>query len=307
MRVWHLFYFVEAILMWRWLRQADVRHLHVHFANAGSMVGLLYARFAEAEGAGFSFTMHGPTEFDEVERFRLREKVATAAFVACISDYARSQLMRVSSPDDWDRLEIVHCGVDTDRWTLSRPASEDSGSIRILTVARLAPDKGLALLIEAVARVLRNGADLTLEIIGEGPERPALEALVSRLDLDGRVRLVGPVGQDRIIDHYAEADVFCLSSFAEGVPVVLMEAMALERPVIAPRVMGIPELVEDGVSGLLFPAGNVGALGATIARLAGEAPDVRAAMGAAGRKQVRTHFEIEESARRLASLFNAMA
>lgn len=302
MRLWHFFYFAEAILMWRWLRRTGVRHLHVHFANAASMVALLYATFARAEGAGYSFTMHGPTEFDEVERFRLREKVAGADFVACISDYARAQLMRLTDPGDWQRLEIVHCGVDTARWTPGDAGSAGTG-LRLLTVARLAPDKGLGLLLEAVARVAGEGLDVTLEVVGDGPDRVALEARSEDLGLGERVRFAGAIGRDRIQERYRAADAFCLSSFAEGVPVVLMEAMALERPVIAPRVMGIPELVEDGVSGSLFAPGSVDGLAGAI-RWLGEADRAtRASLGTAGRERVRESYELADSARRLETLF----
>ncbi len=301
-RLWHLFYFAEAILIWRWLRQADVRHLHVHFANAASMVALLYARFAGADGASYSFTMHGPTEFDEIERFRLREKVAAAGFVACISDYARAQLMRVSDPDDWERLEIVHCGVDTTEWAPAE-APRNGADLRLLTVARLAPDKGLRLLLGAMGRLAGEGLEVTLEIVGDGPDRAALEALSEDLGLGDRVRFAGAIGRDRIQERYRAADAFCLSSFAEGVPVVLMEAMALERPVIAPRVMGIPELVEDGVSGLLVPPGNVDALAAAIRRLAQTDSAGRADLGAAGRKRVLDQYELADSAQRLERLF----
>jgi glycosyltransferase involved in cell wall biosynthesis len=304
--VWHLFYFAEAILMWRWLRQAGARHLHVHFANAASMVALLYATFAERDGGSYSFTMHGPTEFDEVERFRLRDKVAGASFVACISDYARAQLMRLSDPSDWERLEIVHCGVDTERWTPA-DAEADGAGLRLLTVARLAPDKGLGLLLEAVAREVEAGLDVTLEIVGDGPDRDALEARSADLGLGERVHFAGAVGRDHIQDRYRAADALCLSSFAEGVPVVLMEAMALERPVIAPRVMGIPELVEDGVSGLLVAPGSLNALAGAIRRLADANPETRARLGAAGRERVRESYELADSARRLETLFQRVS
>jgi glycosyltransferase involved in cell wall biosynthesis len=246
--------------------------------------------------------MHGPTEFDEVERFRLREKVAGASFVACISDYARAQLMRVSDPSDWDRLEIVHCGVDTARWMPDESAPDGTG-LRLLTVARLAPDKGVRILLEAVARVAADGLDVSLEIVGDGPDREALEAHAAALGLGDRVRFAGAVGRDTIQERYRAADAFCLSSFAEGVPVVLMEAMALERPVVAPRVMGIPELVEDGVSGLLVPPGNVDALAAVIQRLVEAGPAGRAEFGAAGRKRVSERYELAESARQLQRRF----
>ena len=302
MRVWHLFYFAEAIVIWRWLRHAGARHLHVHFANAASMVALLYATFARAEGASYSVTMHGPTEFDEVRCFRLREKVARASFVVCISDYARAQLMRLTDPSDWERLEIVHCGVDTSQWSPVR-AEQDGAGLNLLSVARLAPDKGLPILLEAVARTVDEGLDITLEIVGDGPDRAALEARSRDLKLGERVRFAGAIGRDRIQEHYQAAGAFCLSSFAEGVPVVLMEAMALERPVIAPRVMGIPELVEDGVSGLLVGPGNVDALAGAIRQLAKASPTERARLGAAGRARVRERYELADSARQLETLF----
>ncbi len=267
MRLWSLFYFAEAILLWRHLRSRDISHVHVHFANAASMVALLYAEFAAAEGAGFSFTMHGPTEFDEVERFRLREKVAAARFVACISDYARAQLMRFSPPEDWERLHVVRCGVDTRFGRPSRSTAPRNG-IRLLTVARLAPDKGVEILIRALAETADDEAEVSVEIVGDGPDRSALENLAAELGVDDRIEFSGYVGQDRIREHYEAADAFCLPSFAEGIPVVLMEAMALEMPVIAPRVMGIPELVEHGKSGLLVPPGRIDALAAAILRLA---------------------------------------
>ena len=302
MRIWHLFYFAEAILIWRWLRHAGARHLHVHFANAASMVALLYATFARAEGASYSFTMHGPTEFDEVKCFRLREKVAQASFVACISDYARAQLMRLTDPSDWDRLAIVRCGVDTSRWTPG-PTARDGAGLNLLSVARLAPDKGLRLLLEAVARAVEEGLDITLEIVGDGPDRDALEARSRNFKLEERVRFAGAIGRDHIQEHYRAADAFCLSSFAEGLPVVLIEAMAVERPVIAPRVMGIPELVEHGVSGLLVAPGNVGAFVEAFRQLASAGSTERARLGAAGRERVRDRYELADSAQRLKTLF----
>jgi glycosyltransferase involved in cell wall biosynthesis len=192
--------------------------------------------------------------------------------------------------------------VDTARWKPA-PREGDGATLRLLTVARLAPDKGLRLLLEAVARAVGEKLDVRLEIVGDGPDRAALEARAADLGLGARVRFAGAVGRDRIQERYLAADAFCLSSFAEGVPVVLMEAMALERPVIAPRVMGIPELVEDGVSGWLVAPGSVDALAAAIGRLAETDPAARASLGAAGRERVRERYELADSARRLEALF----
>jgi glycosyltransferase involved in cell wall biosynthesis len=302
MRLWHLFYFAEAILLWSWLRRAGISHVHVHFANAASMVALLYADFGETEGASFSFTMHGPTEFDDVKRFRLGEKVARAKFVACISDYARSQMMRFSAPEDWNRLEVVRCGVDTDLWAAAGKTSEKNG-LRLLTVARLTADKGVALLLRAIAEVAREGITISAEIVGDGPDRDALTELADQLGIDDRISFLGFVGQDTIRAHYESADVFCLPSFAEGIPVVLMEAMALSKPVIAPRLMGIPELVEDRKTGVLIAPGRVDALRAAIMALNAMGPEKREAMGRAGREEIIGNYEIDRSAGRLRELF----
>jgi glycosyltransferase involved in cell wall biosynthesis len=301
-RLWQLFYFAEAIVLAREVARRGIPHLHAHFANVGADVTLLAAHFG---GTTWSFTMHGPAEFYDISAYRLREKVEAAAFVACISNFCRSQLMGQVRVEEWDKLHVVHCGLDTSEFT---PADgpRDSGPLRVLNVARLSPVKGHALLLEAVAALRDRGRDVRLTIVGDGPERKRLERLARELGIDEAVDLPGPVGQDRIRGFFAGADVFCLPSFAEGVPVVLMEAMAMRLPVVATRVMGVSELVEHGTHGLLVAPGRADLLAGAIADLADDL-ERRQLMGEAGRLMVRGKFELDHAAAQLAELFETRA
>ncbi|MBV9464761.1 MAG: glycosyltransferase family 4 protein [Solirubrobacterales bacterium] len=249
--------------------------------------------------------MHGPTEFDNVRPFRLAEKVAAASFVACISDFARSQLMKLVPSEHWHKLAVVRCGVDTTQFRASveRSAQEDD-RLTILSIGRLVPDKGHGVLLSALSSLPGNATTrLRLVIAGDGPERATLERAAARLRPD-LVTFLGAVGQDRLVSLYQQADMFCLPSFAEGLPGVLMEAMAMGLPVIATRIMGIPEIVEDGVSGRLVAPGRADALAGALVELLAD-PELRSSMGKAGRRRVEQEYEIRRSASALAQLYRA--
>jgi colanic acid/amylovoran biosynthesis glycosyltransferase len=295
-RLWHLFYFAEAIVVWRECERRGVRHLHAHFANVGSSVALLAARFG-GDGWSWSFMMHGCTELFDETPHRLPEKIRRARFVTCSSDFVRSQLMRLVEREEWPKLQVAHCGIDARAFRPARRGVRE-GSLHILCVGRLVPGKGQSLLIEALTRL--PGADVTL--VGEGPERTALERLAHEAGVGERVRFAGAVGQDTLPALYERAEVFCLPTFAEGLPVVVMEAMAAGLPVVSTRVMGVPELVDDGVTGLLVAPGRADELGAALARLAAD-PALRARMGDAGRARVTREFDLGAAAARLAELF----
>lgn len=294
--LWQLFYFAEAGVLARALRRRGVRHIHNHFADSSCTVTMLAAALG---GLPYSFTMHGPTEFFAAERWRLDLKIARARFVACISHFCRSQLMIFAAPEHWEKLRIVHCGVEPARYGAERAGRD--GPVEIVTVCRLAPLKGVAVLLEALARSGAAGA-VRLTVVGDGPARAALERAAAARGLGGRVRFTGYRSQDQVAAHLAEADIFVLASFAEGVPVVLMEAMAGRLPVIATRVGGVAELVEDGVSGLLVAPSDAAGLADAIARLAAD-PALRARMGEAGRAKVAAEFDVDAEAARLAALF----
>ncbi len=300
--LWQAFYFAEAVHLWDHARSKGTRHLHAHLTNVAADTCWLASSFGRrVEGSWWwSFTMHGPTELFEVERFNLARKVARADLVVCISDYARSQLMYLSAPEHWDKLAVVHCGADLGRYQASEP--DEHRGTRLLAVGRLAPQKGFHVLLEALADLRAEGHEVSLALVGSGPEEASLRRRARQLGVEGHVEMLGAVGQDEMPAHYARADVFCLPSFAEGVPVVLMEAMASGRPVVASAVAGVPELVEDGVSGYLVPAGNAAALAGAIARLA-VSPELRWKLGQAGRERVENGFDARANAAELARLF----
>lgn len=290
-----IFYFAEAGVLSRHLARRGAVHLHNHFADSSANLAMITARMA---GLPFSFTLHGPAELFEPQSWRLDEKVARARFTVCISHFARSQAMLFSDRAHWDRLHVVHCGIEPARYEATPPGDAAAG-LQLLFVGRLAAIKGIRVLFDALARADLPGARLTL--VGDGAERPALEREAAHLGLDAR--FLGFRGQAEVAAALAEAEALVLPSFAEGVPVVLMEAMASARPVIATRVGGVAELVADGESGLLVAPGDPVALAGALQRLAAMPAAARAEMGARGRASVRAEFDVDREARRLAALF----
>jgi glycosyltransferase involved in cell wall biosynthesis len=305
-----LFYFAEAIILWSHARRAGVRHLHAHLANVAADVCWLATRFANGSGRDgrwqWSFTMHGPTEFFEVSRFNLRGKVAAADLVICISDFCRSQLMMLSSAQHWPKLRVVHCGVDLDEYRFRLPAVRSANDpVSILSVGRLVPDKGQALLIEALSQLRTNGVDARLTLVGGGPDRGRLEQLSHLIGVADHVSFTGPRGQGDLPALFAEHDIFCLPSFAEGIPVVFMEAMAIGVTVVATRVAGIPELIDEGKTGFLVPPGRPDRIADAIADIASSRTDVRQ-LSTQAREVVTASFDATRCAADLARLFSVL-
>lgn len=300
--VWQLFYFVEAGIVWNRTRRNNIRHLHAHFAYVASDVALLASSLG---GYSWSFSMHGPPEFYEVARTRLPEKVREADAVVCVSDFARSQVMGFVEQDLWDKLHVVHCGIGVAEFQARNGSNPARGELEVLTVGRTVPFKGHPVLLEAVAELIRRRVPVRVTIIGDGPQRADLERLAGQLGVSDRICFAGAIGQDEIRSYYEAADVFCLPSFAEGLPVVLMEAMAMGLPVVTTRIMGIPELVEDGVNGRLVSPGRSDELADAIAALAA-APALRAQMGGAGRDKVIKEFDSEQTARQLRDVYETL-
>lgn len=295
-RAYNLIYFAEALVLAKWMQDEGVTHIHNHIAKASCTVAMLASRLS---GIPYSFTLHGPDDLQEPGYWRLDEKVANAAFVVCISDFCRSQAMLHSARKHWDKLHVVHCGVDPAKY--DRPRKP--GQHRLLFVGRLAAVKGLPVLFQALAGLQTAYPDLRLVLIGDGPERRALEDEARKVGIDDIVTFAGYQSQAAVADALTETDMLVLPSFAEGVPVVLMEAMAARLPVVATRVAGVSELVEDGVSGYLVPPGNENSLTQAIV----DALRSDAAMGEAGRAKVKLDFDSATEATRLAKLFNAYA
>jgi colanic acid/amylovoran biosynthesis glycosyltransferase len=302
-RLWHLFYFAEAMILLRHCRRARIAHLHAQFADSATDVAMLvthYRRGRRVDGAdcSWSLAVHGSVEFYNVAQYALAAKLEHARFAVAISDFGRSQLMRLTGSERWPHIHVVPCGVDPDVYI---PPAERAGSDRaaeVLFVGRLLHGKGLPLLFEAVAELRRRGLDVRATIVGDGPAREECEAVAHRLGLSELVHFVGAVGQDDIRRHYERADVFCLPSFAEGIPVVAMEAMAMELPVVTTRIMGIPELVDDGKDGLLVAPGRADALTDALEPLV-RSPEERGRMGRAAREKVRERYDVARSAQRM--------
>ncbi len=301
-RLWGLFYFAEAMAVWRGARRRKVRHLHAIFADGASDVALLATHYG-GHGWTFSVAVHGPVEFYDVFRNNLAEKLAAARFALAISDFGRSQLMTLAPEERWSDIHIIRCGLDLETFT-PEPVTRNGDEAHVLCVGRLVHLKGQSLLVEACAELARRGTPVRLTLVGDGPKRRELELLATRLGIAERVRLTGSVGQDDIRALYAEADIFCLASFSEGLPVVLIEAMALSVPVVTTRIMGVPELVEHGETGLLVSPGRVDELVDALATLAGDA-ELRERLAARGLERVRADFTVGDSARKLAGLLQA--
>jgi colanic acid/amylovoran biosynthesis glycosyltransferase len=308
-RLWQFFYFVETVMLWSGCNRRGIRHIHVHHANVAADVALLTAHLGcKLDGAGqwsWSFSMHGHTELFNVSHFRLAEKVRRARFVVCISDFTRSQLMSQCELEHWDKLQVVHCGVMVDHFKCDRERLAVGNAPSILCLGRLVPDKGQSILLQALALLAERGHRVELTLAGEGPSRPSLEALARDLGVDAQTAFVGAVGEDGLQELYANASIFCLPSFAEGVPGVLMEAMAMQLPVITTPIMGIPELVEDGLTGMLVPPGRPDRLADAIERLLGN-PQLCLEMGLRARHKVVEEFNTERSAEQLHALFARM-
>lgn len=292
----HTAYLLEAVALRRRLRRDPVDHVHAHFSTNAAAVALMCRALG---GPPYSVTVHGPDEFFEPPRTSLGLKIAGAAFVACISNFCRHQCMIFSDRQHWDKLRIVHCGIDPARY--GTPPREAGGK-RVLFIGRLSALKGPMTLLDAFARVLADHPSAELTLIGDGPERAVLEERALALGCEAQVRFTGYLSQSDVADALAQADLFVLPSLAEGVPVVLMEAMASRIPVVTTRITGVPELVEDGVAGRLVPPGDTNALAGVIAALLAD-PGLRARMGAAGRDKVEQEFDVSREATRLLSMF----
>ena len=294
-----LAYLAEAAWLCRAWRGEGVTHVHAHFGTNPAAV----ARLARAWGGPcYSFTVHGPDEFDTPLSGDLQGKIADAVFVAGISSYGRSQLMRWSTPEDWAKIAVVRCGVDAS--FLDGDAGDPPDNATLCCVARLSPQKGLHILVEAIAQVAPERPDLRVVIVGDGPLRASLEHQAGALGVTGNIAFVGTAGGDAVRQHLLDARAFILPSFAEGLPVVLMEALALRRPVITTWVAGIPELVDAKV-GWLSPAGDVDALADAIrAALAAPVADL-ARMGDEGRRRVAAAHDAMANGAELAALIQA--
>lgn len=296
-----LAYFVESIVLADELERQGVTHVHNHFANPAATVGYLATRHL---GLPWSLTLHGISETDYPAGNLLGAKLQAADFAACVSHFGRAQALRLIPPEHWDKLFIVRCALDL-RTLPARPVRAPGERVRVICVARLSAEKGHVGLLRAFAKAQKNGArDSELVLVGDGPELERIKRAIAELGLENSVTLLGRKSEEDTLREVAKSDLLVLASFMEGLPVVLMEALAYGLPVIAPRVAGVPELVEENVHGLLFAPAAWDELAERLQRMLTD-DALRKRLGAAGRAKIEQEFEISRAVTPLVERYRA--
>ena len=302
--VYALFYWVEALLLGDWMRKRHLQHLHIHFSGPVASVGMLTSL---AWKIPYSLTVHGPDEFFDQNETALPQKVKNASFIICISEFCRSQLMRISSPDTWTKLHVVRLGIVPSIAEPSHSTSTDQGTpLRVLCTGRLVGAKGQAILIMATAALVKQGHDLHVTLIGDGADRLVLEQLTRDFSIDKAITFAGARNHDYVLEALRSSDLFVLPSFAEGVPVALMEAMAIGVPCISTFIAGIPELIRHEEDGLLVPAGSVEDLTAAMERMILH-PEERSRFRETARSHVLADYNLPLNLEKLAATMTALA
>jgi glycosyltransferase involved in cell wall biosynthesis len=295
----HLAYLAEACLLKRWLAQDGCRHLHAHFGTNPATVAMFCRQLG---GPPYSFTVHGPEEFDKALLLSLKEKIDRAAFVVAISDFGRGQLMRWCRPRQWEKIHVVRCGVDAAFF--DSPSKPIPRASRLVCVGRLCGEKGQLLLVEALGQLAREGVPFEMTLVGDGEARSDVETAMRFQGIARQCTITGWATGAQVRQHLADARALVLPSLAEGLPVVLMEALALGRPVVSTYVAGIPELVEPGVNGWLVPSGSVCELVKAIREVLQAPADQLERFGHAGAEKARRLHDAAQGAAQLAALFN---
>ena len=290
--LFQLFYFIEAGILARQIQLRQIEHLHNHLAQASCTVAMLAA---ELGGFSYSFTLHGPYIFFEPYYWRLDKKIEKALFVSCISFFCRSQAMLFSAIEHWSKLAVIHCGVNP---TLFSRLNEKPDGHRLLYVGRLSASKGLPILLDSLVTLKDIYPELILTVVGDGEDRSMITARVEQLGLQTQVKFVGYQSQTEVRQHLQQSNIFVLPSFAEGIPVVLMEAMAARLPVIATQIAGVSELVEDGVNGYVIPPGEPNVLASRLAQLL-EDQALCDRLGEAGRSKIENAFNLRQEVAKL--------
>jgi colanic acid/amylovoran biosynthesis glycosyltransferase len=299
---YHLIYLAEACRVAAWLKRSGTTHLHAHFGTNSAEVAMLANVLC---GVRYSLTIHGSEEFDKPEFIGLGEKLKRATFVAAVSSFCRSQLYRSLPYAHWAKVHIVHCGLEPAFYNIDAVPIPDRP--RFICVGRLCEQKGQQLMLEAAARLVRKGYEFELVLAGDGEMRPEVEALIAKYDLGTRVRITGWISGDQVKEELLASRALLMASFAEGLPVVIMEAMSLQRPVLTTWISGIPELVIEGESGWLYPPGSVEELTLAMERCLNTPIEQLEKMGRLARTRVLARHDIDQEAAKLVALFHQAA
>jgi glycosyltransferase involved in cell wall biosynthesis len=297
----HLIYLAEACRIEPWLRAEHIQHVHAHFGTNSAEVAMLVHALG---GPRWSFTAHGPEEFDKALLIGLAEKAKRCAFVAAVSSWGRSQLYRLLPHELWPKVKVVPCGLEPG-YGAGAP-SPPPAARRLVCVGRLSAEKGQMLLLEAARMLRERGAGFELVLAGDGEMRGSIEAAIARCGLGAQVRITGWISGEAVCEEILASRALVLPSFAEGLPVVIMEAMALRRPVISTYIAGIPELVTSGEHGWLVPAGDSEALAEAMAACLDSPVDKLARMGESARARVLARHDVDKAAEQLAGLFEGV-
>lgn len=292
----HLIYLVEAAYAVQVCAAAGVTHAHAHFGTNAAAVAMLTRALG---GPEYSFTVHGPEEYDAPRALSLGDKIARSKFTVAITSYGRSQLSRWAEPEHWSKIKVVHCGIEPSHFPQPLPLPE--GGPRFVAIGRFVEQKGQLIALDALAEVVNTTPQAHLTLIGDGEMRQAIEARITTLGLSDHVTLTGWVDEARILAELQNAHALLMPSFAEGLPMVIMEAMAAGRVVIATYIAGIPELVLPDKTGWLVPAGDAAALANAMQELARTAPADLAQMAKMGRTRVMERHDVHAQAAKLAA------
>lgn len=296
----HLIYLVEAAYVVQVCAAAETAHAHAHFGTNAATVAMLTHALG---GPEFSFTVHGPEEYDAPRALSLGTKVAQSKFTVAITSYGRSQLSRWAAPMHWDKIKVVHCGIEPAHFPAPLPLP--AGAPRFVAIGRFVEQKGQLLALDAMAALIQTHPDAHLTLIGDGAMRHQIEARIASLGLNKNITLTGWVDEARILSELQSAHALLMPSFAEGLPMVIMEAMAAGRLVIATYIAGTPELVQQGETGWLVPAGDATALSDAMRALAQTPPEELAMMAQTSRARVLERHNVAIEAAKLASHISA--
>lgn len=299
--IWHLFYLAEACWIVPELKKRRITHMHAHFVGNNSELAMLVSALA---GISYSVTVHGPDEFDKTQWSSLREQLGRAAFLVAISSFARAQVFRMLDYHEWEKVKVVHCGIDASFAELD--AVTPSEANRLVCVGRLCEQKGQLFLVKAVSALVQEGRKFELILVGDGEHRCAIEQLIADNNLAGFVTIIGWASASKVKEEILRARALILPSFAEGLPVVLIEAMALGRPVLSTYIAGIPELVLPGKTGWLFPAGSEADMLDAIRACFDTPKGTLTAMGELARARALQRHDVTKETGKLARLFEAV-
>ena len=294
----HLIYLAEAAHVAGRCSRAGVDHVHAHFGTNATTVAMLANALG---GPGYSFTVHGPEEFDAPVALSLGEKIHRSRFVVGISQFGKSQLCRWVSHDQWPKINVVHCGIEPGLFPQITEIPD--GPMRLVSIGRFVEQKGQMALIATLALLKASLPDIHLTLIGDGPMRQTIEDEITRQNLSTQITLTGWLDEAAVRSELVKAHALVMPSFAEGLPMVVMEAMAASRPVIATYIAGIPELVQHGKTGWLVPAGDASALADTIIEFAGITKKRRAEIGEAAMSRALQRHDVDQEAAKLKALF----